>query len=297
MSDREKKSIERIQLASKMSLHYYGVPLLIAYSGGKDSDVLVTLAERSGIPFEVEYSLTTVDAPQTIYHVRDKFKRLEERGYKTIINKHQQADGTFMTMWRLIVKKGMPPTRIARYCCQVLKEGAGIDRMIATGVRWAESNSRKSRESFEILGKTVKDAIRLSVEIMLNNDNDEKRKFIERCEIKSKTIANPIIDWSDADIWEYYWTECESHNDLYKCGYYRVGCVGCPLGGRKNMLKEFHDFPTYERAYKRAFAKMIENNRLTGKLCSWKDANECFDWWLGPDGNIDGQLSLDLGGE
>ena len=39
--DLEKKAIERIKLASEMSLLHYGVPLVCTYSGGKDSDVVL----------------------------------------------------------------------------------------------------------------------------------------------------------------------------------------------------------------------------------------------------------------
>lgn len=57
--DKEKKAIERIQLASGMSLNYYGQPLVCTYSGGKDSDTMLELFKRSGIPFEVHHSHTT----------------------------------------------------------------------------------------------------------------------------------------------------------------------------------------------------------------------------------------------
>lgn len=77
MMDLEQKAIERIKIASEMSLSYYGKPLVCTYSGGKDSDVMLELFKRSGIPFEVHNSHTTVDAPQTVYHTRKKFKELE----------------------------------------------------------------------------------------------------------------------------------------------------------------------------------------------------------------------------
>lgn len=39
------KSIKTLQLAADMSRAYYGEPLIITYSGGKDSDVMLHLAE------------------------------------------------------------------------------------------------------------------------------------------------------------------------------------------------------------------------------------------------------------
>lgn len=78
--DLEKISIERIRMASEMSLNHYEKPIVCTYSGGKDSDVMLELFKRSGVPFEVHNSHTTVDAPQTVYHIREKFKELENLG-------------------------------------------------------------------------------------------------------------------------------------------------------------------------------------------------------------------------
>lgn len=63
MSDLEQLAIQRIKAASEMSLSHYKQPLICTYSGGKDSDVMLELFRRSGIPFEVLNSHTTADAP------------------------------------------------------------------------------------------------------------------------------------------------------------------------------------------------------------------------------------------
>lgn len=70
LKDRIEKSYRVLRLASEMSHEYYGEPLIVCYSGGKDSDVCVRLAEEClGIDFEVLHSHTTVDAPETVRHV------------------------------------------------------------------------------------------------------------------------------------------------------------------------------------------------------------------------------------
>lgn len=85
--DLEHKSIERIKMASDMALTHYGKPIVCTYSGGKDSDVMLELFLRSGVPFEIHNSHTTVDAPQTVYHIRQKFKELENKGIKCEIER------------------------------------------------------------------------------------------------------------------------------------------------------------------------------------------------------------------
>lgn len=197
MMDLERKAIERLRCASDMSIKLYKQPLFITYSGGKDSDVLLHLAKASGIQYEVLHSLTTADAPETVRHVYDTFRRLEKRGVKCTVDKHDAPDGTRVTMWTLIPRKLMPPTRIVRYCCTELKESGGKGRFIATGVRWAESTARKRRGALEVLhhDRTKK--------LILSNDNDEDRRLLESCQLKGKRVVNPIIDWSDTDIWTY----------------------------------------------------------------------------------------------
>lgn len=112
--DLEQSAFEALRFASAQSLKLYKQPLVITYSGGKDSDVLLRLAINSGIPFEALHSLTTADAPETVYHVRDTFRRMEEKGVKCVIDAHVQPGGKRVTMWNLIPQKLMPPTRLAR---------------------------------------------------------------------------------------------------------------------------------------------------------------------------------------
>lgn len=77
--DLEQTAIMRLRTASQLSLAYYRQPLNVTTSGGKDSSVCVSLAERAGIPFEVLHNHTTADAPETVRFVRSEFRRLEPR--------------------------------------------------------------------------------------------------------------------------------------------------------------------------------------------------------------------------
>lgn len=274
-----------------MSLHHYGQPLVCTYSGGKDSDVMLELFRRSGVPFEVHNSHTTVDAPQTVYHIREKFYELELKGIKCDIEP-PRYNGKPVSMWELIPLKGIPPTRMARYCCQVLKEGGCNNRYIATGVRWSESIARANRGTYEVIGKNKKEGIYLSDEVMIMNDNSEKRRMIEKCELKAKSVVNPIIDWLDKDIWEFIRQEHIVYNPLYDMGYKRVGCIGCPMAGKRRW-KEFADFPTYKKAYIRAFDKMLKvlKEKRKDNLPKWKTGYEVFLWWM-EDQNVDGQMDM-----
>ncbi len=281
LDEMEKMAIERLQFGSQLSLEYYEKPLLLCYSGGKDSDVILHIAKKAGIPFEIQHSLTTVDAPETVRHVKKVFAELEKMGIATEITKPK------LSMWQLIEKKGVPPQRNMRYCCSILKETSGKNRSIITGVRKFESNGRKDRTSFEAIGKTKKEGVKVDDEIMLSNDNGEKRMFMERCEIKGKTVVNPIIEWKDVDVWNYIRKENIEINPLYDKGFKRVGCIGCPLATPKQIKNQFAMYPTYKRAYTKAFQRMIDRRKELGKPVDerWKDGEAVMKWYLDEDIN------------
>lgn len=224
--DKEQLAIARLQDAARLSEHRYKKPLMVTYSGGKNSQVLVALAERAGINFEVVNSHTTADAPETVYFIREQFKAMEERGINCSIVMPRYKDKP-VSMWTLIPQKLMPPTRLVRYCCAVLKENTGRDRFIATGVRWAESTNRKKNRGTMEFSHRDKEK-----RIILMGDNDEKRQLFETCNLKGKMTVNPIVDWSDDDVWDYTHSEHLPINPLYCEGQKRVGCIGCPMAGR-----------------------------------------------------------------
>ena len=230
-TEKEKRAIKYLQTFQPTTEPYY-----LCYSGGKDSDVILTLAKLAGVNFEAVHNLTTVDAPETVHYVKAQHDVRISRPAKT--------------MWQLIVEKRMPPTRIVRYCCEHLKERGGKGRTKITGVRWAESVNRKNNQGrITVIGKEKtmeKLAEKEGVEyeknakggMALNDDNAETRRFVEMCYRTTSTMVNPIVDWSDDDVWEFLHFYKIKSNPLYQIretngkycplGQTRVGCVACP---------------------------------------------------------------------
>lgn len=280
----------RLQEASQMSLALYGIPLVVTISGGKDSSVCLELAKRAGIPFEVMHNHTTADAPETVYFVRSDFKKIESQGIKCTLN-YPIYKGMRTSMWDLIPQKLIPPTRMVRYCCDVLKEGGGKGRFIVTGVRWAESAKRaNNRGVLEVLHKDKEKRI------VLNNDNDESRRLFEACTIKAKWVCNPIVDWADEDVWDYIQSEHITTNPLYQEGFKRVGCIGCPMAGTKGRQFEFARYPKFKDMYIRAFDKMIEErirrDRMQGAWRIGTTGRDIYHWWM-EDGVYPGQITFE----
>lgn len=172
------------------------------------------------------------------------------------------------SMFKLIIDKGVPPTRIMRYCCSELKERGGKGEVCLFGIRWAESIRRKN----------TRNSIEFNKEYKIN-DNDEARRHIENCTMRGKIIINPIIDWSDEDVWNFIKNYNLKYCKLYNKGFKRIGCIGCPMSN-KHRKTEFERYPKFKEYYIKAFEKMIEQRIELNKPCTWKTGQEVFDWWL-----------------
>jgi phosphoadenosine phosphosulfate reductase len=209
----------------------------LAFSGGKDSICIYYLAKMAGVKFDVHYNLTTVDPPELVRFVKtfDDVK----------IEKPE------ITMWRLIIKKKMPPTRIMRYCCDVLKERGGIGRLVVTGVRWEESVSR--RKNWDVYNKMRK---------------------------QDKYVLAPIIDWTEEDVWEFIEQNKLPYCSLYDEGYSRLGCIGCPQQGSRGMERDFKRWPKYKKQYLRTFERMLKKRKEEGYKGDWKTAEDVMNWWI-----------------
>lgn len=215
--------------------------------------------------FDAHYNVTSVDPPELYYFIRDQYPAVS-------IDVPHDENGKRISMWSLIAANTMPPTMKYRYCCEKLKEIGGQGRVTVTGVRWAESVRRKTmHDVVDFTGKpkgTVKIADELGVayrlnkngSVILNDDNDANRRMVEQCYRTRKTLVNPIVDWEDDDVWEYLNDVAKvPHCRLYDEGFKRLGCIGCPMGRKSGMEKEFARWPKYKTLYLKAFEKMIAN--------------------------------------
>lgn len=219
----------------------------VAFSGGKDSIVIYDLVKRSGAKFDSHMNLTGIDPPEVVKFVRDNYPE---------VIRHKQK----MPMFKLIIKKGMPPTRIIRYCCHELKEIGGAGRVVVLGLRKQESIRRRDRELYE----------------------ESKR-------IKNKMFLNPIIEWSEQDVWDYIMKYRLTYPSLYDEGYNRIGCIMCPMATSKGMLKDKERYPKFYAAYIRTFEKMLKRREELGKRPFYmgrhsekiaKTGEDVMRWWI-----------------
>ena len=257
LRDKVQTAIKRLQAFEPPEGYY------VAFSGGKDSQCVYHLCQMAGVKFDAHYAITSVDPPELVRFIRENYPDVE-------FTRQYYPDGKPITMWSLIAEHTIPPTRKARYCCASLKEPGGGGRIVVTGVRWAESANRKNNHDVvDIRGKkAIKTAEQNGVqfrtnkhgELIMNDDNDDARRTVESCYRTRKTMVNPIVDWTDEDVWEFLNSNNIPHCCLYDEGFTRLGCIGCPLAGSEKMRKDFERWPKYKQLYIKAFQRMVDKH-------------------------------------
>lgn len=244
--------------------------LWLAFSGGKDSAVAYDIVERSGIPYEAHYNVTTVDPPELVKHIK--------KNYPTVI-----IDKPPKNMFNMFLVKGFP-IRQRRWCCEVFKEkSSSTGRFVITGVRASESANRAKRKMFEPCYKTPK-------------------KKILRGE--GTFYLHPILDWSFNDVWEYIRKfkipYCSLYDEKTPEGRYiwkRLGCVCCPMESSWQRRLEAKRWPKIANAYKKAFQRLLDKwiaeDTHPNYVQMFSDGDVFFDWWISNE-SIDKEVSYSI---
>lgn len=129
-------SLSVIKKAESLALQYNDFGFHVAFSGGKDSQVIYELCKIAGVKFKAFFYKTSVDPKELLKFIRENYPDVE-------------WIKPTKTMFQLILKKGMLPLRHCRFCCDFLKERNGMNAVVITGLTKAESVKRRKREEFE----------------------------------------------------------------------------------------------------------------------------------------------------
>lgn len=238
LTKKVERAIKLIQAAGKIAKEH-GQPLEVAYSGGKDSDVILELTKMAGVEYRAIYKNTTIDPPGTIAHVK-------ANGVEMLQPK--------ITFSQLMAKKGFP-SRVARFCCQVLKEYKVLDYAVL-GIRRDESRARTQRYKEPEVCRVY-------------NAKEKCRQYL------------PLLDWAENDVAEFIKERSIKCHPLYydnKGNFHverRLGCMGCPIASRRKRILNFKEHPNMIKMYCRQgeiYRKNhpdSPNNRMFNTVYDW----------------------------
>lgn len=227
-------SLDLIKKSEPLALQYNDFGYHVAFSGGKDSQAILELCKMANVKYKAFFYKTSIDPPELLAFIRNN--------YPEVIVLYPKR-----TMYQLILKEKMLPTRQARFCCKYLKERQGVNAVVITGITSGESAKRKKRKSIEM--SCIKG--------------------------QDKVFVHPIMNWTRNDVLTFL-----KNNNIKICDLYsrqiRIGCIGCPMDLRR-MRKDFNFYyPNFKLAYINTIKKLI----YMGKYSEFENAEDVINWWM-----------------
>lgn len=241
MTEELKKKVEQaiklIQLAGAD-----GDVVEVAYSAGKDSDVILKLTKMACIKYRAIYKNTTIDPPGTLAHVK-------EAGAEILYPKK--------TFFDLVREKGSP-NRFKRFCCKELKEYKVLDKVII-GVRKAESTKRAAHYSEPTECR------------FYGSKKEHVEAFYPILEWSNQDVLDFIMEMG-LKIHPFYYRE-DGSIDVMR----RVGCMCCPLASTRKRLEQFKKYPNMVNAYIKSQQAFRESHPTSKNTKSYPTV---YDWFL-----------------
>ena len=240
------KAIALIKEYEPMALELSPGGYYVAFSGGKDSIVMERLFQMAGVKYQAWYNNVTIDPPELVQFIKREYPEVRWNNPK---------EGNLPS--RMVKDSQGPPTRLARWCCEIYKEQGGKGMFKAIGVRAAESARRKGAWQTITIHRTY-----------------------------FSPILSPILYWTEADVWQFIRANNIPYCGLYDEGFKRLGCVGCPMGGPAGMKRDFKRWPKYEQMWKRGFAAYWKGWKGVPRrdggdrwIEKFDNVDQLWDWW------------------
>lgn len=247
--NRNLNHLNQIEKESKVIINkyinqYQDRKIAILSSGGKDSTVTSYLVKQCVNNPKIIFNNTSLDCTDTYRHIK-------KENNLTIIN---PKEGFYQWRKRL----NFIPTRFARACCSIFKEGAMIDYL------------NKDDKYLFFMGMRNQESAKRS------NYGDEWKN--EKWGEREWNAILPIRTWNELDIWLYILKNNIDVNPKYKKGYSRVGCaIACPFYSKSTWILDEYWYPKmYNRWHKILIEDFRTNNKDIIMNCTEKEYHICW---------------------
>ncbi len=188
----------------------YTLPLVVAFSGGKDSLATLLLVKKalSDQAFHIIFINTGIEFPETVENV---YATAAHFGLENqLLVKNVEKDQFF----RVLDLYGFV-ARDYRVCCKTVKLGPTsqlIDQHFPEGC-------------VSFIGQRRYESHRRSA----------SRRIWNNPWVRKQIGASPIHNWTAMMIWLYIFQENASYNPLYEKGFERIGCMFCPASSMNEL--------------------------------------------------------------
>lgn len=182
-----------------------GTPVIASVSGGKDSTALCLHLQELGIPYRAVHMDTGWEHPATDEYIR---KVLEPA-----IGPIEWIRGPLL-MRELILKKGIFPSRRARYCTQLLK--------IFPMMMWIEGQYGCNAKPHNAVGVRAE-------------ESKKRAKLGEYQDMEWVMTWRPLLKWELSDVIAIHKRHNVTPNPLYTKGANRVGCWPCVFSSKAEI--------------------------------------------------------------
>ena len=181
----------------------------VAFSGGKDSAVLLDLVKKA-LPkgsFVVVFGDTGMEFPDTYDVIEKNRKSCEEEKIPFYIAKsHLETKKS----WEMFG----PPSRVLRWCC-------GVHKSTPQTLKLREITGKGNYKGLAFVGVRAQESATRAVYEYENYGKKQKGQYSH----------NPILEWTSAEVWVYIYANDILINEAYKAGNSRAGCLFCPMSG------------------------------------------------------------------
>lgn len=200
-------------------------PIIVPVSGGKDSQVVLSIALKTGRRVIAVHQDTGFDHPDTYAHL-DRMAAF----YGVYIYRTNRAGGGMLAF---LEQAQYFPNSAARGCTQRLKQEPFAKWLISInadsgnveiwfGMRADESSGRASKYG----------SLSATDEFTLGDVASFYNKPLHR-RIATIPIKLPIVDWTTEQVFTHLRETGAPINPLYDRGHQRVGCYPCFLARKK----------------------------------------------------------------